>query len=305
MEKNKLNIFVLVVAILISVTSAYYSVSGLVSIFSGSAIPVAIMGSVLELGKLTTTLHLHKHWKIISGWLRAYLTLAIFVLMTITSMGIFGFLSKAHVQQSLNGSDTQIKITELETQINSINTEKISYRTTLTQLDTAINQIVSQSKSEDGAAKALKIRNDQKSERTDLDKEIQTDQNKIDQLQQQEIPLKLEMQKNDVDVGPIKYIAALIYGSNPNQDLLEKAVRWVIILLVIVFDPLAIALLLASDLHKITPEPEIKNEEPLSDVHIDDLINQISTQPSLIDRLTERERSEIIKKLSSQVASVL
>ncbi len=242
-----MNFLLLAIALLISCTAGFYSVSGLVSIFSGAVWSIAIMGTVLELGKISVTVWLHRYWSETTIWLKSYLLIAIVVLMSITSLGIFGYLSRAHVGQSLKSSNAQSKISIYEVQIDSLKNSQKENQKTLQQLDDAINQVVAKSQNELGAAKALQLRNAQQKERLQLEQLNQEYQQKIDLIKQEEEPTKLELQKNEVDVGPIKYIAALIYGDNPSQNLLERAVRWVIVLLVIVFDPLAISMLLAAD----------------------------------------------------------
>jgi len=304
-----LDYLLLIVALLISCVSGFYSISGLVSIFSGAFIPVILMGSVLELAKVVIVLWLHSNWAKTKTFLKIYLTSAIFILMLITSIGIFGFLSKAHVAQSITGSEIQSKISIIDEQIASIKNEKNANQATLLQLDNAITQVVSQSKNEEGAAKALRIRNDQQKERIQINISLKDEQENIVKLQQLETPLQLQLEKNEVDVGPIKYIAAMIFGDNPNKNLLERAVRYMIILLVAVFDPLAVAMLLASDLHKTPIENPIdiplkkkkKNfVNKIADKYTDDLIYKLSNEIITVDELSESEQNAVLKKLSKQ-----
>ena len=109
--------FVLAVALSISAVAAYYSIIGLITIFSAAVLPVAIMGTVLEIGKLTTTVWLHKYWDRATWWLKMYLTTSVVVLMLITSMGIFGFLSKAHIQQTADAEQSASLIVRIDEQI--------------------------------------------------------------------------------------------------------------------------------------------------------------------------------------------
>lgn len=111
--------FVLAVALSISAVAAYYSIIGLVTIFSAAVLPVAIMGTVLEIGKLTTTVWLHRYWEKATWWLKTYLTVAVLVLMLITSMGIFGFLSKAHIQQTAEAEQNASVIVRIDEQIDT------------------------------------------------------------------------------------------------------------------------------------------------------------------------------------------
>ena len=105
-----LGILTLITALSISAVAIYYSVAGLMAIFAAAAIPIMIMGGVLEVGKLITAVWLHRYWKQATWWLKTYLTLAVFILMFITSMGIFGFLSKAHIQQTADAKENVAQI---------------------------------------------------------------------------------------------------------------------------------------------------------------------------------------------------
>ena len=303
--KNKfLDYALLFAALSISWTAALYSINGLTSIFSGAFVAVVIMGISLEISKVILTLFLHENWNRTKILLRIYLVLAIIILMTITSIGIFGFLSKAHIAQSLTGDSIQSNIEIFDRQINTLQSEKQSDENTLKQLDNAITQIISSSTNENGATKALTVRNSQQKERSQINSDIQDKQNQINQLQQKEAPIKLELQKNSVDVGPIKYIAEMLYGDNPNQNLLDRAVRWMIILLVIVFDPLALSMLLAFDLHKsseITESPVIKHKRTRKlNKNVDSLIKELLEAKINVDQLNEEERNAVAEKLQKQ-----
>ena len=233
-------------ALIISVISAYYSISGLVAIFSAAAIPIIIMGASLELGKVITTVWLHRNWNRASLAFKTYLIPAVIFLMILTSMGIFGFLSKAHSDQNLVSGDVQAKIAIFDEKI-KISKENIdANRKALKQMDEAVDQVMGRSTTETGADKAVAIRRGQQKERGRLLAEIEAEQKKITSLNEERAPIAAEVRKVEAEVGPIKYIAAFIYGDNPNTNVLERAVRWVIILIVIVFDPLALTLILAA-----------------------------------------------------------
>ena len=116
-----LAILTLITALAISAVAIYYSVAGLVAIFAAAAVPIMIMGGVLEIGKLVTAVWLHKYWKQAAWWLRTYLGVAVFVLMLITSMGIFGFLSKAHIEQTSAGEESVAQVTQIENEIVRLN----------------------------------------------------------------------------------------------------------------------------------------------------------------------------------------
>lgn len=230
----------------ISAVAVWYSVAGLISIFAAAVIPIAIMGTVLELSKLVATVWLKQNWFIAPKLMRAYLLSAITILMIITSMGIFGFLSKAHMDQNLVSGDVQSKVSIYDEKIKVARENIDANRKGLKQLDEAVDQVMGRSTDEKGADKAVALRRSQSKERARLIADIEAEQKKISQLNEERAPIAAEVRKVEAEVGPIKYIAALIYGDNPDTNLLERAVRWVIIVIVIVFDPLAVVMLLAS-----------------------------------------------------------
>jgi len=236
----------LAVALSLSVIAAYYSIAGLAAIFAAAVIPIIIMGSILELGKVVATLWLHEYWRQCRLIMKLYLVPAVVILMAITSMGIFGFLSKAHSDQSLVSGDVQAKIAVYDEKIKLAKDNIDANRKALRQLDEAVDQVMGRSQDEKGADKAVQIRRSQARERTRLLQEIATEQSTIARLNEERAPIAAEVRKVEAEVGPIKYIAALLYGDNPEVNVLERAVRWVIIVLVVVFDPLAIVLLLAA-----------------------------------------------------------
>ena len=231
----------------ISAVAVYYSVVGLTAIFAAAVVPIIIMGTTLEISKLVATVWLKQNWKTAPLLIKTYLSAAIVVLMIITSMGIFGFLSKAPSDQNLVSGDVLAKIAVYDEKI-KISKENIdANRKALKQLDEAVDQVMARSDSEKGADKAVAIRKTQSKERTRLQSEITTEQERITQLNEERAPIASEVRKVEAEVGPIKYIAAFFYGST-DQTILEKAVTWVIITLIVVFDPLAVILLLASQI---------------------------------------------------------
>jgi hypothetical protein len=239
-------ILTLATALIISVSAAYYSILGLTAIFAAAFWPIVILGSSLEVGKIVSTLWLHKYWHRAELQYKVYLCSAVAILMLLTSMGVFGFLSKAHTDQSLVSGDVTARIAIYDEKIKQARDNIAVARSALTQMDAAVDQTMSRSTTEQGADKAAQLRRSQAGERNRLLREIDAEQKKIQTLNDQAAPIRAEVRKVEAEVGPIKYIAALIYGDNPDTNLLEKAVRWVIILIVIVFDPLALTLLLAA-----------------------------------------------------------
>lgn len=230
----------------ISAVAIWYSVAGLVSIFAATVIPIIVMGVALEISKLIATVWLKLNWSRAPIFIRTYLLVAIAILMVITSMGIFGFLSKAHSDQSLVSGDVQSKIAVFDEQIRTEKENIEANRKQLKQMDEAVDQVMARSKDERGANNANAIRQRQLKDRQQIAKDIAASQKKIAALQEERAPIAAEVRKVEAEVGPIKYIAAFIYDSNPDANLLEKAVTWVIIIIVSVFDPLAVILLLAS-----------------------------------------------------------
>lgn len=388
-----LGLLVLLTALTISAVAIYYSVVGLVAIFAAAALPIMIMGGVLEVGKLVTAVWLHRYWKETVWWLKSYLSFAVILLMFITSMGIFGFLSKAHIEQTSAGEESvaqverivteiarqeaiivraEAQITKAESSTNiqdntvqdqidreqaridgaytriqpaideqleviSLEEAKIQKRlepyqnqvdaiaASLAQLESYVNAGDRDSikkaqgligASADGsygrntARKVQEFRDQKNQERIDLlnkmdelqslespivasaraeiirqrglaeteiansnalisrlreqigrvednageidaivDEQtarISTANTELDKLTEEKYALEAEYRKLEAEVGPIKYIAEFVYGEQADQNLLEEAVRWVILLIIFVFDPLAVLLLIAS-----------------------------------------------------------
>lgn len=234
--------------ILISAVAIYYSVIGLAAIFAAAVIPIYVMGTILELSKLVTAWWLKANWHRAPILLKTYMLIAVIALMLITSMGIFGFLSKAHSDQGLISGDVQSKIAIYDEQIQTARDNIDANRKALKQMDEAVDQVMGRSTDEKGADKAVSIRRAQARERNRLQAEIAAEQKTISRLSAERAPIAAEVRKVEAEVGPLKYIAKLIYGDSTDTNLLEKAVTWVIILIVLVFDPLAVLLLLASQM---------------------------------------------------------
>lgn len=232
-------------AIALSSVAAYYSIMGLVAIFSGAVTSIAVMGGVLEVSKLVVTSWLYRNWKETPRLLKAYFITAIIVLMLITSMGIFGYLSKAHLEQGMSSGNASAEVALLDEKI-IIQKENINAaRKTLSQLDSQVDATLSRSTDAAGAVNSSSIRRGQAKERTRLVEEIGTSQKEIARLSEERAPKASELRKVEAEVGPIKYIAALIYDDSQDTNTLEKAVRVIILMLVFVFDPLAVLMFIA------------------------------------------------------------
>jgi len=229
-------------ALILSLSAAVYSILGLTAIFAAAFWPIVVLGGSLEIGKIITTLWLHKYWTRAELQYKVYLCSAVVILMVLTSMGVFGFLSKAHLDQAVPSGDIQAQVQIFDDKIQTQKDNIKTARAALTQMDTAVDQVMGRSADEKGADKAVAIRRSQARERTALQNDISKAQTEITRLQEQRAPIASQARQVEAEVGPIKYIAALIYGDNPDANILEKAVRQVIILMVIVFDPLALTL---------------------------------------------------------------
>jgi len=230
----------------ISAVAVWYSVAGLVSIFAAAAIPIMIMGVVLELSKLVATVWLKQNWFIAPRLIKGYLLAAVAILMLITSMGIFGYLSKAHLDQAVPTGTVVAKIGIIDEKIKTERETIATAQNALRQLNAQVDEIMTRSRDERGAERSAQLRRQQAQERTRLQNEINKSQTAIAKLNDERAPIAAELRAVEAEVGPIKYIAALIYGDNPDANTLERAVRWMIILIVIIFDPLAVVMLLAS-----------------------------------------------------------
>ena len=307
--------FALVSGLTISAVAIWYSVAGLVSIFAAAVIPIIVMGVVLEISKLIATVWLKLNWSRAPVFIRSYLLVAIAILMVITSMGIFGFLSKAHSDQSLVSGDVQAKIAVYDDKIKLAKDNIDANRKALKQMDEAVDQVMGRSSDEKGADKAVQLRRSQQKERARLQSEIAAEQKTITAVSEERAPIAAEVRKVEAEVGPIKYIAAFIYGDNPDANILEKAVTWVIIIIVSVFDPLAVILLLASQysfqwfrkaeeeeeelglIHKTVPAYE-PDDGPLTE----DQVEQI--KETVVERDLVAEGNAAIAELEPEVPEV-
>ena len=239
-----LTIITFISAISISLIAAGYSILGLATLFAGAAVPIIAMGSALEVGKLVAASWLYHNWRSdIPRALKTYLFTAIIVLVFITSVGIFGFLSKAHLDQVKPTAGNQEQIALIDKKIKQ--EEMIIERAekTLNQLDKALDVYIDK----EYVSRGLKERKKQKEERELLNKSIDEAMEKIANLNNSKSSINIEQLKLEADVGPLKYVAELIYGDNA-KDHFDSAVRIIILILIFVFDPLAVLLLIAANI---------------------------------------------------------
>jgi hypothetical protein len=262
----------LLTGLIISAVAIYYSVVGLTAIFSAAVIPIIIMGSALEVGKLVCASWLKANWERAPRFIKYYMITAVIVLMIITSMGIFGFLSKAHSDQNLVSGDVQSKIAIYDEKIKTSKDNIEANRKALKQMDEAVDQSMARSTDEKGANRAVSIRQSQQRERTRLQSEITAEQKNIAKINEEAAPIRAEVRKVEAEVGPIKYIAKFIYGdAGADENMLEKAVTWIIVLIVVVFDPLAVIMLLAA---QMTFGWRREETEPVKAASINDIVPQ-------------------------------
>jgi hypothetical protein len=277
----------------LSAVAIYYSVIGLTAVFAAAFWPIVVMGTTLELSKLVAASWLKAYWTQIPRAMKIYMSTAVVVLMIITSMGIFGFLSKAHLDQNIVSGDVQSKIAIYDEKIATAKGNIDANRKALKQMDEAVDQVMGRSQDEKGADKAVALRRSQAKERTRLLSEIATEQKTISQLSEERAPIAAEVRKVEAEVGPIKYIAKLIYGDNPDTNILEKAVTWVIMIIVFVFDPLAVLMLLGAQMtwkwHKERKEDEYT--EMASDLYeVSKPIEEPTPEP--VVEITEKEHND-------------
>lgn len=238
------NYIALITALLISAVSGYYSIIGLTAIFASAFYPVILMGFVLESGKLVTASWLYHNWNIVSNSLKYCLTFIVIVLMFITSLGVFGFLSRAHIEHSVSistGVSDQVRLVQQKLQFEQEVLEDIDRQ--IQQIDSAISKMTDRGQ----AQNSLRAADQQRKTRDSLVKKKEEQIKIITNLNQEKIKFESQVKKLEAEVGPLKYIAEMVY-SDADTNELEKAVRFVIILLVIVFDPLAVMLLIAANI---------------------------------------------------------
>ena len=243
MQNHKLSLLTFVTSLAIAAVAAWYSIIGLTAIFAAAVIPIIIMGIVLEIGKLVAAAWVYNHWRETSILLRTYLVSAIVVLMLITSMGIYGFLSKSHIDAGINTGEISVKIERVDNRIKSEQRQIDRAEKNILEMDTTLE------KTEYGFFddSRLEERKRQSAEREQLNSIITKSENSIDDLLDKKSEYELEVKNFEVEVGPIKYIAALIYGDEA-KNYLDNTVRYVILLLIFVFDPLAVLLLISANM---------------------------------------------------------
>ena len=233
----------LLTALAISTVAAWYSIIGLMAIFAGATTAIMIMGIVLEIGKLICASWTFTNWKSCPVIMRSYFIIAVVVLMLITSLGIFGFLSRAHIQQSSPTALLEERIERIELKVVQRKSQVGRYEGRLDTLDKALQRYIELGAISKGLAKIGAMDN----ETSLLKTRISTLETEIDGLTDEKYELKTELNLALVEVGPIRYVASMLYD-DVSESQLEEAVRWIIILLIFVFDPLAVVLVIAANI---------------------------------------------------------
>jgi len=290
-----INYLALLVAIGLSAIAAYFSVIGLTTIFAASFWPVVIMGGTLEVAKVVAASWTYRNWDIAPFSIKVYLIASILALMFITSMGTFGYLSKAHIDQTTSSSDVVAQLVIYDEKIKVAKENIDANRKALKQYDEAVDQIMGRSDTEKGAEKAVVVRRTQQKDRVRLQEEIQTYQKTISKLNEDRAPLAVQVRKVEAEVGPLKFIAELFYEKVDTQ-FLDKTVRWVIILIVIVFDPLAIILLIAANIGLSKTKIEEQQIEEQQETQ-----QEIESRARLLKELTGKIRGGTIMIDKNQI----
>jgi len=229
----------------ISVMAAWYSIVGLAAIFPGAALSIMFMGSALEAGKVVAASYLFRNWKKLAWFFRIYLISAVMILMVITSIGIFGYLSKSHIEQNSNIEVAQGRVERINRSITRVQTQIDQKERELEQINAAIESMVAES----FASRAVETQARQQPRIDRINTEIDNLESQIETLEEERAPYDTQIRNIETEVGPIRYVAELIYGES-NPSLLERAVQYMIIFLVLVFDPLAITLIMLATRHK-------------------------------------------------------
>lgn len=265
-----LNTLALFVAIVLSIAAGTISVIGLAAIFSGAFYQVIAVASILEIAKVVTATWLHTNWHQIRVQLKCYLVIAVAVLMLITSLGVYGFFARAHIDQQISiqtGESSQIPLVSMKIEQEKHNLSDIERQ--ISQIDNAVAAMTEKGKATRDAKAALTEAQRQRQTRQQLVNQRQQIADKIAALQLEKSKLENSVRRHEAEVGPLKYLANTIYG-NATADQLEHAVRLLILTLVFVFDPLAIALIIAAS-HKtasfvpklaIVPSPTVSAKKP-------------------------------------------
>lgn len=249
----------LVTALVISAIAGYFSVIGLATIFTGAYWSVVLMASALEIGKVVTVGWLSRNWDDAPKVIKYYLGVSVGILMVITSLGTFGYLSKAHLETTNQVQQSQLQIQPLETQLQLAERKLRNAQTSLDSLDRIVAGV--------DVEQASRIVQRQRSQRRDLATEISDASRDIEALNAKILPLRTQQAQTEAEIGPLKYVAELVYGEDA-KSYFDSAVRFVIIIIVFVFDPLAIVLLIAAN-HGMKPKSRMRFDKTTGKLVVD------------------------------------
>jgi len=248
-----LNYLALITSIVIAGIAAYFSVIGMATMFAGAYLGTVVMMTALEFGKLVTAAYLHLAWEKMN-YLKWYLLSSVVVLMLITSLGIFGYLSKANIEVSLVGDGNSLELSILDTRIGAEKGKIERYQDRIVNLDLVLSTGRPQDRNY--------INRQQKDERNQIAEDIDTAIGLITEYTEDKLPIQRKQLEQNSKIGPIKYVAEVIYGQEESVKYLDNAVRWVIFALIFVFDPLAVLLLVTSVALIVDKKPIPKRKTP-------------------------------------------
>ncbi len=285
-------IVTLITALSMAIIAAWFAIAGIMAIFAGMPIFAMIMGIVVEAGKIVGVTWIYRNW-LEKTKLKLVMIPVVIVAMLLTSMGIFGLLSKAHLEQTAPVLNNSAKIERLDKRITRERTEIADAELIIDQLDDTIRVLVDARKISHPTEGSRVVRINQQPQRDQLKQIIDNSFDSIDEYEDKKLTLNQELNEIELEVGPVKYLAALVYEEPENN--IEEAVRMVIIAFIFVFDPMAILLLMAANftfmkLEGTEPTPTGGGSEPedSDDPPGEDLIN-------LIDDDTQTVVSDVSK----------
>jgi hypothetical protein len=278
-------------ALAVSTVAGYFSIVGLMAIFPAAAEPILAMGVVLEVAKLVTASWLYRYWNKTALAMKSYFTVAVIILSVITSMGIFGFLSKAHLEHSVSTGDNTLQVARLDRRIETEQRRIADAETVLAQLDDTVQTLIDYDRirGDDGA---IATRENQAPEREQLNASIDDAIAAIDALSEEKLVLETEQLLIEVEVGPLLYVAEMVYGDT-DKETLDKTVRFVIILLILVFDPLAILLVVAANMSMKERKGEsitFMSEKDLEPESVDFGIENVSKNEQTVEDVQDEKQ---------------
>lgn len=268
-------VLTLVTSLLLAAVAGWFSITGMVTILAGQALAALVLGITLEAGKLVTISWLYRNWEYASWKLKIPLIYFTVALMSITSMGVYGYLAQAHIQQGASTVNNAARVEQLNAQIAREQSLIADNDRVIAQLDSSVNNLISRDRTD----RALVIKRSQDSQRKQLKADSERIQGKINTLSDEKFQLESQLRSLELEVGPIRYIAELVYGAGSDSRTLEAAVRMFAILIVTTLDPLAITLLIAANqsLMRLREYSEITPIQPPS--HISEPDRETTSEP--------------------------